>query len=89
MDRAFGLLKGRFCRLQYINTRELKTAVDTTVVCTIVHNICIINGDEMQDYFDDDHNANVNAQNNYRYNLQANNEYAGIAKRDALARDFH
>lgn len=48
VERAFGLLKGRFVRLQYIN-QDIKTIVSTIMTCCVLHNICIMNQDEFQD----------------------------------------
>lgn len=35
IERAFGLLKGRFRRLKLLDTKSIKTAVDTIIVCTL------------------------------------------------------
>ncbi|KAJ8314584.1 hypothetical protein KUTeg_006734 [Tegillarca granosa] len=40
-------------RLQYIDTYSIQTAVDLILVCCIIHNICIINEDELLDVFHD------------------------------------
>ena len=53
IERAFGLLKGRFRRLKLLDTKSIKTAVDTVIVCCIFHNICIINDDILDQYIID------------------------------------
>ncbi|KAJ8320878.1 hypothetical protein KUTeg_002465 [Tegillarca granosa] len=53
VERSFAALKGRFRRLQYIDTQAVRTAVDMILVCCILHNICILNADEVDDFFDE------------------------------------
>lgn len=53
IERAFGLLKGRFRRLKLLDTKSIKTAVDTIIVCCIFHNICVINDDVLEQYIAD------------------------------------
>lgn len=43
VEKAVGLLKGRFTRLQHINQNEMEGIVQTVVTGCILHNICIIN----------------------------------------------
>ncbi len=47
IERAFGLLKGQFRRLKLLDTKSIKTAVDTIIVC------CIINDDILDQYIID------------------------------------
>ena len=71
IERAFGLLKGRFSRLQHIDQRNIQTIVTTVLAACVLHNICILNNDDFEDVlFEDDgdvvpqcgpHPANVNA----------------------------
>lgn len=81
VERAFGVYKGRFRRLQYVDTHKVETAVDLIIVCCILHNICILNEDEMIDYFEDDNAVNHNPlpRNQAGGNAEAN------AKRDNIA----
>lgn len=83
VERSFGFLKGRFPRLQYMRTRRLKTAVRSSVVCTMLQNICLANEDEMQDYFDSDE---LPALPNLPGNLD--NEGEGAMKRDQIAQNL-
>lgn len=54
VERAFGLLKGRFSRLQHINQNEMEGIVQTVVTGCILHNICIINNDNFQELLNED-----------------------------------
>lgn len=54
VERAFGLLKGRFVRLQNIDQRNIKTIVRTILAGCVLHNICIMNNDELEDQLQDD-----------------------------------
>lgn len=54
VERAFGLLKGRFTRLQHINQNEMEGIVQTVIAGCILHNICIINNDNVQELSNED-----------------------------------
>ena len=45
VERAFGLLKGRWTRLQYLDQRSLTTSVQKIIACYCLHNICISRND--------------------------------------------
>ena len=47
------MLKGQFRWLQLLDTKSIKTPVDTIIVCCIFHNICIINDDILDQYITD------------------------------------
>lgn len=81
VERAFGFLKGRFRRLQRVD--KLETAVHTVVMCTILHNICIINEDGMQDYFNEE-----NGQDMPKNIFILPNDGAANQKRDNIARNY-
>ena len=53
IERAFELLKGRFRRLLLLDTKSIKTAVDTIIACCIFNNICVINDDIVDQYIVD------------------------------------
>lgn len=53
VERAFGLLKGRFKRLQYVDQRDLQTIVHTIVSCCVLHNICIMNSDDFAEMLEE------------------------------------
>ncbi|XP_060562378.1 putative nuclease HARBI1 [Ruditapes philippinarum] len=41
IERAFGLLKGRFPRLTSLVVNRVETAVDIIMACCVLHNVCI------------------------------------------------
>ena len=53
VERAFGVLKGRFARLRYIDQKSIKTIVVTIITACILHNICILNNDDFECLMDD------------------------------------
>ncbi|KAJ8316588.1 hypothetical protein KUTeg_005864 [Tegillarca granosa] len=81
VERSFAALKGRFRRLQYIDTQAVRTAVDMILVCCILHNICILNADEVDDFFDEvnDHVFDEDGQILMAYNIDANRKRDHIA----------
>jgi len=83
VERAFGLLKGRFVRLQNIDQRDIQTTVVTILTACVLHNICILNHDEIDDVLADDQVPQdiVNVQNFQEYDA----EY-GARKRLDIAR---
>ena len=54
VERAFGLLKGRFVRLRYIHQKEVLTIVTTVFASCVLHNVCIKNGDDFADALEED-----------------------------------
>ena len=52
VERAFGHLKGRFRRLQDIPLHNSKEICQMILATCILHNLCIINDDEVSDYID-------------------------------------
>ena len=53
IERAFGLLKGRFRRLKYIDQSEPETMSNTIASGCCLHNICILEEDISADMEDD------------------------------------
>jgi len=49
VEMAFGLLKGRFRKLQYVEMRDTAEIPRVVVACCILHNICILNEDDIAD----------------------------------------
>ncbi|XP_062613700.1 uncharacterized protein LOC134275434 [Saccostrea cucullata] len=83
IERAFGCLKGRFRRLRYLETLELKTSVEIIILCCIIHNICILNNDDVQEFFED----NQQGLNVPQCNL-VDNQAEGLRKRDNIAQNL-
>ena len=54
VERAFGLLKGRFTRLTYINQNETESIVHTILAGCILHNVCIMNNDDFIELMNED-----------------------------------
>ena len=52
-ERSFGLLKGRFRRLQYVDVQEVETAVQLCMCCCVFHNIWVLQADMLDEYFYD------------------------------------
>lgn len=78
-----GCLKGRFRRLRYLETSELKTSVEVIILCCIIHNICILNNEDVQDFFEDNHQGPYVPQGNL-----VDNQAEGLRKRDNIARNL-
>ena len=53
VERAFGLLKGRFVRLQNINQKNIEIIVQTILTACVLHNLCIINSDDLEEFLED------------------------------------
>ncbi|XP_033753083.1 putative nuclease HARBI1 [Pecten maximus] len=54
IERAFALLKGRFRRLKYINVRSIIQICRIITCACVLHNICILHHDGMEDFLSDD-----------------------------------
>lgn len=50
VERAFGALKGRFRRLKYIDMLDICEAVKLVLSCCTLHEICLVNSDEFEEY---------------------------------------
>jgi hypothetical protein len=48
IENTFGILKGRWARLQYINTYSVSKAIEISTVACVLHNFCYLNNDEWQ-----------------------------------------
>ena len=53
IERCFGMLKGRFRRLKYINMKSMREICQTIIACCILHNICIIEHDIIEEILND------------------------------------
>lgn len=54
VERAFGLLEARFTRLQNIYQNDILRIFRTIITGCVLHNICIMNNDEIQDILKED-----------------------------------
>ena len=84
MQRAFGLLKGRFRRLHNLEKATVETAVHIITCCCIEHNICLFNHDRIDDFAQHDEDINLNL--NQLNLLVHENEAEGVVKRNNIAR---
>ena len=81
IERAFGILKGHFRRLHFIETKDMKTSCNITISCCVLHNICIVHGDN-GDEFMEENQGNVDAF------VAFDNDEPGVTKRDRIARNL-
>ena len=49
VERAIGQYKGRFPRLQNLDQRNMETIVSTIIAACVMHNICIMQNDQVPD----------------------------------------
>ncbi|XP_061195126.1 putative nuclease HARBI1 [Saccostrea echinata] len=57
VERAFGILKGRFKRLKHIDQKNVSDIVRTILTACVLHNICILNHDEFEELVNEDNNV--------------------------------
>lgn len=86
VERAFGLLKGRFTRLQNIYQRDIKTIVNTIITSCVLHNICLVNDDEFEIQLSDQEDQVPDMPN--RLNFDDHDQEFAALKRITIARNF-
>ncbi|XP_052696058.1 putative nuclease HARBI1 [Crassostrea angulata] len=82
IERAFGLLKGRFRRLHHLDVLSIQTAVKIIMCTCILHNICLIQNEDIDDYMEP---PEVDQPQISQLSVQEN-ETEGIIKRNILCR---
>ncbi|XP_033747150.1 putative nuclease HARBI1 [Pecten maximus] len=82
IERSFGLLKGRFRRLQNLQTSSIKTACQIIMASSVLHNICILQKDEVSDFLEEDGD-----QPNHHQPVPniVENDAEGVLKRNIIA----
>ena len=50
IERSFGVLKGRFRRLKYIDMLEIEKIVNVILSCCALHQLCLNNLDDVKEY---------------------------------------
>lgn len=78
IERAFGLLKGRFRRLKYVNMESVEEICQTIVAACVLHNICIIEHDGFEEVLNNEDNNQVQG-NDAQFFMQ--NDAEGQLKR--------
>ncbi|KAK6172317.1 hypothetical protein SNE40_016003 [Patella caerulea] len=53
IENAFAYLKGRFRRLKYIDMHDPQRLVEFITSCFVMHNICLLNSDTVEEYLND------------------------------------
>lgn len=81
VERAFGLLKGRFRRLREITSHDPSAIVGIIVCGCILHNLTIINHEDIEQFMDDNQDGHPKGfQNIFR------DDNAGVRLRENLMR---
>jgi hypothetical protein len=83
VERAIGMLKGRFRRLRSIYCHDPEDICHYIIAACVLHNLCILSDEDIGDMFDD---GNDNNPNNYPALFGDNN--AGRRRRDALVQEL-
>lgn len=84
IERAFALLKGRFRRLKYLDMSRINLIPATILACCVLHNICLQNTDDIENYILEGRENNEN-ENFERNEQHGDNDNEGVVKRDYLA----
>lgn len=77
IEHSFGLLKGRWRRLQFINTYNICKTIEISTAGCILHNFCILHNDFWEEEYEDKDKMN-------RRTYQQD-DIEGRAKRDLIA----
>lgn len=79
IERAFGLLKGRFrCFLHHLPMNRTDLIAHFILACCVMHNICILRGDHF------DILLNNEVDNDVPQQVAADNIQTGVIKRDLI-----
>lgn len=78
IEQAFGLLKGRFRILKYVNIYSTKRIPALILACCVLHNICL----QQNDFFEEDPDDKGSTPINVAY---PGNDNTGLKKRNAIA----
>lgn len=80
IEHAFGLLKGRWRRLIFINTYSISKAVEIVTPACVLHNFCYLNADLWEEYLENDEFYDCR---NPRLDMNF-----GVIKRDRIAENL-
>lgn len=84
IENVFGIIKGRWRRLQYINTYSIAKAIEITTAVCILHNYCYLNSDEWNGEICEEIRRNEDFIMDNRQETQL-----GKRKRDEIARQLY
>ncbi|XP_044766215.1 putative nuclease HARBI1 [Coccinella septempunctata] len=82
IEHAFGLLKGRWRRLQYINVYNICKTVEIITASCVLHNFCLIN----KDLWDEE--APIECADRILNYQEEEDQQEGRVKRDVIANSF-
>lgn len=60
VERCYGHLKGRFRRLREITVRKPPHIIAIIISGCILHNLCVLSHDDVEDFIDEDHDVDAN-----------------------------
>lgn len=85
IEHTFGILKGRWRRLHFINTYSVSKAIEIATCACVLHNFCIRNNDEWAEEFIEEDQENEAVEH-----LEDNNRerQLGEQKRNRIASNF-
>lgn len=85
IELSFGLLKGRWRRLLFLNVTNISKAPNIILACCVLHNFCLVNDDELDEFVNDVQpvSTTCNVSQTGIQNTINGNE-SGNAKRDEL-----
>ncbi|XP_014675273.1 PREDICTED: putative nuclease HARBI1 [Priapulus caudatus] len=83
IENAFGLLKGRFRRLKYIDMHKHNRLIDLISSCFVMHNICLLSNDMVEEYLQEGRQNDTDMHDDAEE--LGNDKASGIAKRRAIS----
>ncbi|KAL3885394.1 hypothetical protein ACJMK2_025457 [Sinanodonta woodiana] len=87
IERAFGLLLGRFRRLKNLKTVLVKTAVIIIIKCCVLHNACPVHHEEIDNFIQVNENLADNQGTIHVVDIEEN-DAKGVLKRHIIARNI-
>ena len=87
IERAFGHLKGRFRRLMWLDAKTEENKVKIILTACVLHNICVLSQDDIEDFYNSQENANQDNTNQEQETESTTTEFFtrdGIAKRNQI-----
>lgn len=75
VERAFGILKGRFRQLQKLPLRNINFMIEIIVACCVLHNLCVDNQDNGEDFYVGNTDVEENVKNDNEGDGVANENF--------------